>query len=307
MLKSFSDPFAANLVGFWELLNNTPNANAARPDGTALTGEAHGGAAVSGDFKLADRHGDHCDIAVKNDDSLNRKVGDDDGGAKTRNVNHADFVPGEARGTTTGTVGFANIKGFIPCFTPGTVIATSMGERLVENLKIGDRIITRDNGLQKIRWVGKRDLTGKELTNAAHLKPVLIRAGALGHALPERDMLVSPQHRILVNNEKTALYFGEREVLAAAKHLTSLEGIDRVEVSDVTYVHFMFDHHEVVLSNGAWTESFQPGSQVLDGMRPDQQSEIFDLFPELRGAEGLRAYRAARRSLKKHEARLLAK
>jgi hypothetical protein len=67
----------------------------------------------------------------------------------------------------------------------------------------------------------------------------------------------------------------------------------------------MFDQHEVVLSNGAWTESFQPGEQVLDGMGTEQRDEIFELFPELREAEGLSAYQAARRSLKKHEARLL--
>ena len=67
----------------------------------------------------------------------------------------------------------------------------------------------------------------------------------------------------------------------------------------------MFDQHEVVLSNGAWTESFQPGEQVLEGMGIEQRDEIFDLFPELREAQGIEAYQAARRSLKKHEARLL--
>jgi len=75
----------------------------------------------------------------------------------------------------------------------------------------------------------------------------------------------------------------------------------------VSYIHFMFDQHEVVLSNGAWTESFQPGEQVLDGMGNAQKLEIFDLFPELQDAEGLKAYQAARRSLKQHEARLLVK
>jgi hypothetical protein len=69
----------------------------------------------------------------------------------------------------------------------------------------------------------------------------------------------------------------------------------------------MFDQHEVVLSNGSWTESFQPGESVLDGMGSDQRDEIFDLFPELREKEGLESYQAARRSLKKHEAKLLVK
>jgi hypothetical protein len=81
--------------------------------------------------------------------------------------------------------------------------------------------------------------------------------------------------------------------------------VDLVEVSSVTYIHFMFDQHEVVLSDGAWTESFQPGDQTLDGLGEEQRAEIFELFPELKSRQGLETYAAARRSLKKHEAHLL--
>lgn len=213
----------------------------------------------------------------------------------------------DADGNVTGTMQFSNIENVIPCFTPGTVIATPRGEMHIEDLQVGDRVITRDNGLQDIRWIGKRHLSVNDLRKAPHLRPVRVRAGSLGQGLPEHDLLVSPQHRILVNNDKTALYFEEREVLAAAKHLTDVDGIDTVRTTGVTYIHFMFDQHEVVLSNGSWTESFQPGDQVLDGMGDAQRQEIFDLFPELRDREGLEAYQAARRSLKRHEARLLVK
>ncbi|MGJ8626618.1 MAG: Hint domain-containing protein [Sulfitobacter sp.] len=200
---------------------------------------------------------------------------------------------------------FEEIEAIIPCFTPGTRIATPSGERRVEELQVGDRVITRDNGIQEIRWVGQRDMSGVELARAVHLKPVLIRQGALGNDLPERDMMVSPNHRILVANDKTALYFEEREVLVAAKHLTGLEGVDIVDVSSTTYIHIMFDQHEVVLSDGAWTESFQPGDMSLAGIGNAQRTEILELFPELATAEGIQGYAAARRSLKKHEAQLL--
>lgn len=234
------------------------------------------------------------------------------GGGLTITYTSADQEDGfveftDADGNVTGSMQFANIENVIPCFTPGCVIATPRGERRVEDLKVGDRIITRDNGLQQIRWIGKRSLNAAELRQAPHLRPILIRAGSLGHDLPENDLLVSPQHRILVNNDKTALYFEEREVLAAAKHLTGLDGVHEVEIPGTTYIHFMFDQHEVVLSNGSWTESFQPGDQVLDGMGDAQRDEIFDLFPELRDHKGLQAYQAARKSLKRHEARLLVK
>lgn len=230
------------------------------------------------------------------------EVDDPDGNSTSGTVN---FLGTD--GGVTGSMTFHEIEKIIPCFTPGTVIATPRGERLVEDLEVGDRIITRDNGLQEIRWIGRRDLVGTELLQAPHLKPVLIRAGSLGRGLPERDLLVSPNHRVLMNNEKTALYFEDREVLAAAKHLTDLEGVDAVDTGAISYIHFMFDQHEVVLSNGSWSESFQPGAQALDGMGLEQRDEIYALFPELRALEGIEAYQAARRSLKKREAKLLSK
>jgi Ca2+-binding RTX toxin-like protein len=213
----------------------------------------------------------------------------------------------DADDNPAGTLVFTEIENVVPCFTPGTKIATPQGERLVEDLKAGDRIITRDNGIQEIRWVGARAMSGEELERAAHLKPVLIRQGALGNGLPERDMMVSPNHRVLVANDKTALYFEEREVLVAAKHLTGLEGVDIVDVSQTTYIHIMFDRHEVILSDGTWTESFQPGDHSLAGIGNAQRNEILELFPELATQAGMEAYASARKSLKKHEARLLTK
>jgi len=214
-----------------------------------------------------------------------------------------DFL--DTDGNVTGSITFSNIENIVPCFTPGTRIATPRGERMVEELRVGDRVITRDNGLQEIRWIGHRALSGSELRDAPHLRPVMIRAGALGHGLPLHDMMVSPQHRMLLNSERAALYFEDREVLASARHLTGMDGVDRAPARETTYIHFMFDQHEVVLSNGAWSESFQPGEQVLDGLGDAQRDEIFELFPELRDTRGIEGYQAARRSLKKHEARLL--
>ena len=208
-------------------------------------------------------------------------------------------------GNITGSLAFRNIENVIPCFTPGTMIATPRGERRVEDLREGDKILTRDNGIQEIRWVGRRDMTRADLLAAPHLCPVLIRAGSLGNGLPERDMLVSPNHRMLVANERTALYFEEHEVLVAAKHLVDNRGIRSVETLGTSYLHFLFDRHEVVLANGAWTESFQPGDQTLGGMGNAQRAEIFELFPDLKTREGVEGYTAARKTLKKHEAALL--
>ncbi len=190
-----------------------------------------------------------------------------------------------------------------PCFTPGTRIATARGERLVEDLRAGDRVVTRDNGLQEIRWIGRRDFDGRELAANPHLNPVLIRAGALGGGLPERDMRLSPNHRIMVSSEQTALYFEDREVLAAAKHLVNNRGIFEVETVRTTYLHLLFDRHEVILSDGTWSESFQPADFTLRGIGNSQRQEILAIFPELGRPKGSDRFTPARRVLNRHEAR----
>ncbi|NPD13698.1 tandem-95 repeat protein [Xinfangfangia sp. D13-10-4-6] len=210
-------------------------------------------------------------------------------------------------GNEVGHLDFQNIENVIPCFTPGTMIATPRGEVPVEELRAGDRVITRDNGIQEIRWIGEKALSGQDLRLNNHLQPVLVRAHSLGNGLPERDMLVSPNHRLLVANDRTQLYFDEHEVLVAAKHLVGSKGIHQIASIGVSYIHFMCDRHEVVLSNGAWTESFQPGDYTLKGMGNAQRNEIFELFPDLKSQEGLDGYHAARRTLKRHEAKLLAR
>jgi hypothetical protein len=110
---------------------------------------------------------------------------------------------------------------------------------------------------------------------------------------------------MLVANERTALYFDEHEVLVAAKHLVDHRTIRTVNSLGTTYLHFLCDRHEVVLANGAWTESFQPGDYSLGGLGNAQRLELFELFPELRQPSGRAGYAAARKTLKRHEALLL--
>ena len=226
------------------------------------------------------------------------------------NVDYITYVDGDPEAGTVNfldgtTMTFSEIENVIPCFTPGTTIATAKGERLVEELTVGDRIITRDNGIQEIAWVGHKEMSGKQLVQNPHLKPILIKAGALGNGLPERDMMVSPNHRVLVASDLTQLYFEENEVLAAAKHMVGANGIQAIDVMQTTYVHFMFECHEVILSNGAWTESFQPGDYSLKGIGNSQRNEIIEIFPELATKTGLKGYQSARKALKKHEVKLL--
>lgn len=180
----------------------------------------------------------------------------------------------------------AKTNGLCPCFTLGTLIATPRGEVPVEELRIGDKVVTRDNGFQDIVWTGSRKISWAEIGNEPHLKPIVITQGSLGHGLPETDLMVSQNHRILVTNDRTALQFNEPEVLVAAKHLLTGRTIYEVSVGGTVYYHLMFSRHQVVLSNGAWTESFQPSDFALKGIGNAQRNEIFEIMPDLRGAEG---------------------
>ena len=118
-------------------------------------------------------------------------------------------------------------------------------------------------------------------------------------------MLVSPQHRMLITSHMAYIMCEEREVLIPAKHLTRLDGVYAVDTGAVSYLHLMFDHHEVVLADGAWSESFQPADRTLKGIGDPQRAEILSIFTELETLAGLNGYGAARPSLKRHEAELL--
>ncbi|WP_135448544.1 Hint domain-containing protein [Tabrizicola caldifontis] len=206
--------------------------------------------------------------------------------------------------TILGTINFSEIEQIIPCFTIGTLIATPDGLRPVESLRVGDLVLTRDHGPQPLLWVGRRKLARAELLAQPDLQPVLIARDALGPQAPARDMLVSPQHRILIEGARAELLFAEPEVLVPARHLEGSVNAKRV-VPDtgVTYIHLLFHRHEIVQSDGLWTESFQPAVRMLSAMDKAVRAEIVALFPEI-DTVGV-AFEGARLSIKAHEARVL--
>jgi hypothetical protein len=211
--------------------------------------------------------------------------------------------PVGAQGSTIlGVIEFSEIEGVV-CFTPGTRILTDRGPVAVEDLVAGDLVVTRDHGLQPLRWVGRRDLSRLDLVANPNLVPVRIARGALG-AGPDRTMLVSPQHRFLVATARAELLFGEAEVLVPAKQLVGRTQATRaLPDAGVAYIHILFDRHEIVQSDGVWSESFQPAERSLTAMEAEVRAEILALFPELADNPG--AFDGARLSLKPHEVRVL--
>ena len=196
-------------------------------------------------------------------------------------------------------------ESFVPCFTPGAMVSTPNGFVAVENLRIGDSVMTRDNGLQELHWIGIKNLTSAALRTDPRFCPILIRKGALGNNTPSHDISVSPNHRVLLAGPELAMNFGEEEVLVAAKHLVGMPGIDVLTPRDVCYLHLLCDRHEVLMVDGVWTESFQPGEYTMNGLGLEQADEVFALFPELRKPSLNLQFRDARTSLRVFEAQII--
>lgn len=170
----------------------------------------------------------------------------------------------------------------VVCFTPGTVICTISGTVAVENLKVGDRVFTMDNGFQDIRWIGKKWISEAALSAQPRLRPIRIKAGAIGHGLPLSDLVVSPQHRILVRSKLAERMFGSLEVLIPAKKLLGIDGVELdTGRKGVTYIHFACSSHEVVFANGLRAETLHLGKQALSTMSDASREELSTIFPEI--------------------------
>lgn len=168
------------------------------------------------------------------------------------------------------------------CFVAGTLIDTPQGRRPVETLVAGTPVLTRDHGARPLRWVGASRIGAARLAATPTLRPVRIRAGAFGPDLPDRDTFLSQQHRLLIAGWRSELLFGESEMLVAARHLVDGAGITLAPPgADITYVHLMFDDHEIVFANGIEAESFLPGPQAISALEAPLRAEILTLFPEL--------------------------
>jgi hypothetical protein len=193
-------------------------------------------------------------------------------------------------------VGFVNATS-IPCFVAGTLIATPDGERRAETLMPGDLVMTKDDGPQPLRWIGTRKVSA-----VGDFAPIHIRANTFG---AHRDLLVSPLHRVLIRDSLAEVLFGEAEVLIAARDLVNDRSVIRRAGGEVTYVHLMFDRHQVVFSEGLETESFLPGPQTARSFESEIVAEIRAIFPEIDPLTGAGYSPAARRTLRRFEADIL--
>ncbi|WP_324753452.1 Hint domain-containing protein [Roseovarius sp. Pro17] len=208
-------------------------------------------------------------------------------------------------GPQTASTGPAT--GGVICFTPGTRIDTPDGPKLVEELREGDHVQTKDSGAEEIQWIGSRRMTGARLFAMPKLRPIRIRAGALGGKRPDEELLVSPEHRMLVQGDVARTLFNTPEVLISAKDLVNSDTIKvDLAVREVTYIHLLLPSHQILWANGVETESFHPASVALSTLDEADRLRLLARYPA-RELEPHIYGGFARRSLSGPEAAILAR
>ncbi|MDV4145874.1 MULTISPECIES: Hint domain-containing protein [Shimia] len=195
--------------------------------------------------------------------------------------------------------------GGVICFTPGTMIQTPTGARRVEDLREGDRVQTKDNGAEEVCWIGSRRMSGARLFAMPQLRPIRIRAGALGIERPDMELVVSPEHRMLVQGGAAKALFNTPEVLVSARDLIngSSVAIDS-QMREVTYIHLLLPRHQILWANGVETESYHPANAALSTLEKNDRKRLLQMLPELE--DDLNSYGPyARRNLSRSEAAIL--
>ena len=192
----------------------------------------------------------------------------------------------------------------VPCFVAGTRIATLSGEIPVEQLAAGDRVHTIDGETAKIRWVGSRKVSNEALARSPKLRPVLLPKDCFGKGLPNRDLLLSPLHRVRIGSWKTQLLFGESDLLANALHLPQAELVNNFDES-IEYFHILCDQHEIVFANGVAAETLYPGEIAHLAFEPTAREKISECLVASQSRRPTHKWQAALTCLTYREARLL--
>jgi len=164
------------------------------------------------------------------------------------------------------------------CFAAGTRLATPDGERAVEDLAIGDLVTTIDAGPMPIFWISSSRHAWPGGSEQA--LPILIAKGAMARGLPARDLVVSPQHKVLLTGQ-LASDLPRASMLAPAKGLTRLPGVRQMKGKrSITYYHVLLERHALLLSEGLPSESFYPGPTALAMLNPAQRMALLQTLSE---------------------------
>lgn len=163
------------------------------------------------------------------------------------------------------------------CFTPGARIEVPDGTCAVEEIAVGDLVMTLDDGPQPVRMVLRQQVRA-----AGTFAPILFEKGSIGNT---RAFMVSPEHRMLISDWRAQLVTGCDDILVAAKHLVNGDDVRIVVGGVVEYIHLVFDAHQIIFADGCPSESCLPDSGMAQ-QEEEQRAELLTLFPELGDIKG---------------------
>lgn len=154
-------------------------------------------------------------------------------------------------------------------FTRGTNITLSSGaQRKIEDLQIGDRVLTRDDGAQQIRWIGQHTVRA-----VGDFAPIVITAGTLNNT---NDLIVSPDHRLFIYQRRDALGAGRSEVLVKARHLINDDTIYQLGGGFVDYYQLLFDQHQIIYAEGIAAETLLVDTRTRPALEDTISDEVLD-------------------------------
>lgn len=165
------------------------------------------------------------------------------------------------------------------CYLRGTHILTPTGEVLVENLSIGDFVMTRFGGMRRISWIGRSRYALSAAEKSRDVAPVCVHAGALGDDLPARDLYISAGHSMLVGDQLLLA----RNLVNGVTITQDTTGAKSAPLID--YFQIDLGVHDCVVAEGAWSESFADGPALRD--RFSNVAEFYAQNPNYRPPEEL--------------------
>ena len=203
-------------------------------------------------------------------------------------VHHIDFT--EGRPISPRRIAPAGVTGLWPRARGGSYrragpsgmrVSTSEGDLPLARLQPGVEVLTRDNGFQPLRWVGKADLGWTALRRDPRLKPVVIRRDSFGPGLPETDLMLAPKQRVFVPGAALADDGEAAHGFVPACELLQDENLPNIEAIGATYVNFFCNRTEMVQMNGLWVEALNPFETGLNTAQSARREELQELHPAL--------------------------
>ncbi|MGL4236872.1 Hint domain-containing protein [Tabrizicola sp.] len=212
----------------------------------------------------------------------------------------------QMNGIGSGAIPLSNLDFDPPpfCFAQGTEIATPSGRRPVQDLCPGDAVLTEDGRSVTIAWIGRSRYSRERAASEQRLRPVHLNAHAFGPGLPDRELVVSPQHRIVIEGPHCEILFGVDRAFVIARHLPKPFATSPEPPEDVVYHHILLENHDILVANGLPAESFQPARRMVEALSSEARASLMAVL-DILGEEDMLTRPDALPTLNLREARVL--